>query len=85
MTNDAPSDIFIVRLSMDMEAVLPLVRMRSDMTLPSDITIGRIVRLCGDMGVRTTARHEGDIIGPPALSEYAVDPVGVDTMIPSPL
>ena len=37
------------------------------------------------MGVRTIALSEGCTIGPPAESEYAVDPVGVDTMIPSDL
>lgn len=46
-------------------------------------TSGRNDRLRGQMGVRTSALKDGCTIGPPAESEYAVDPVGVDTMIPS--
>lgn len=46
-------------------------------------TSGRNERLRGQMGVRTSALRDGCTIGPPADNEYAVDPVGVDTMIPS--
>ena len=46
-------------------------------------TSGRKDRLRGQIGVRTSALKDGWTIGPPADSEYAVDPVGVDTMIPS--
>ena len=35
------------------------------------------------MGVRTIVDTEGCTIGPPADSEYAVEPVGVETMRPS--
>jgi hypothetical protein len=35
------------------------------------------------MGVTTIAGTDGWTIGPPADSEYAVDPVGVATMRPS--
>lgn len=37
----------------------------------------------GEMGVRRRARVVGCTIGPPAESEYAVEPVGVEMMIPS--
>lgn len=46
-------------------------------------TSGLKDKLRGHMGVRTSALSEGWTIGPPADSEYAVDPVGVDTMRPS--
>lgn len=47
-------------------------------------TNGLKLRLLGQMGVRTIALSEGWTIGPPALREYAVDPVGVETISPSP-
>ena len=46
-------------------------------------TRGRKERLRGQIGVSTRALREGWTIGPPADSEYAVEPVGVDTMSPS--
>jgi hypothetical protein len=46
-------------------------------------TRGRKERLRGQIGVRTRALREGWTIGPPAESEYAVEPVGVDTIRPS--
>lgn len=46
-------------------------------------TNGRKERLRGQMGVRTSALNEGCTMGPPADREYAVDPVGVETIIPS--
>lgn len=46
-------------------------------------TSGRKERLRGQMGVRTSAESDGCTIGPPALREYAVEPVGVDTISPS--
>ena len=36
------------------------------------------------MGVREKLSFSGSIIGPPQLSEYAVDPEGVATISPSP-
>ena len=47
-------------------------------------TSGRTFRLCGAMGVTTKFLLSGESIGPPQLSEYAVEPVGVETMSPSP-
>lgn len=35
------------------------------------------------MGVMDTRSNVGYIMGPPADKEYAVEPVGVDTIIPS--
>lgn len=46
-------------------------------------TSGRNDRLLGQIGVKTIALKDGCTIGPPAESEYAVEPVGVDTMRPS--
>ena len=46
-------------------------------------TRGRKDKLRGQIGVRTMALRDGCTMGPPAESEYAVDPVGVDTMRPS--
>ena len=46
-------------------------------------TRGRNDKLRGQIGVRTIALSEGCTIGPPADNEYAVDPVGVETMRPS--
>jgi hypothetical protein len=46
-------------------------------------TSGRKDRLRGQMGVRTRALRDGWTMGPPAEREYAVEPVGVETMRPS--
>lgn len=46
-------------------------------------TSGRKDRLRGQIGVRTRALRDGWTMGPPADSEYAVDPVGVETIRPS--
>ena len=48
-------------------------------------TRGRNERLRGQMGVNTRALKDGCTIGPPAEREYAVEPVGVETMRPSDL
>src|SRR2546426_8631009 len=48
------------------------------------MTIGRLVRVWGQMGVRISAWTAGLRIGPPAAMEYAVEPVGVEMMSPSP-
>src|SRR5690606_32410743 len=48
-----------------------------------EITTGRTLRLCGDTGVITKLPLPGIMMGPPQLNEYAVDPVGVATIIPS--
>ena len=46
------------------------------------ITIGREESLCGDIGVITMLGTEGFTIGPPADNEYAVEPKGVEKIIP---
>ena len=46
-------------------------------------TRGRKDKLRGHIGVSTSALKDGCTIGPPAEREYAVDPVGVDTIRPS--
>ncbi len=46
-------------------------------------TRGRKDRLRGQIGVKTRALSEGWTIGPPADREYAVEPVGVETISPS--
>src|SRR5439155_9465262 len=45
----------------------------------------RFVRTCGQIGVITRTPDSGSRIGPPAESEYAVEPVGVATIKPSAL
>ena len=40
-------------------------------------------KLRGQIGVNTSADSDGWTIGPPVESEYAVEPVGVDTISPS--
>ncbi len=47
------------------------------------MTIGRLVSVCGAIGVTITASTLGRTIGPPAARLYAVDPVGVATIRPS--
>src|SRR5580700_4421647 len=54
-------------------------------TLVSGTITGRLVNMCGQMGVMQMAGTEGKMMGPPADSEYAVDPVGVETIRPSAL
>ena len=51
----------------------------------SGSTSGRTLSVCGEIGVRMIALMSGATTGPPAESEYAVDPVGVATTTPSPL
>ena len=46
-------------------------------------TMGRLVSVCEQMGVSTTASMVGNTMGPPADRQYAVEPVGVETMSPS--
>lgn len=47
--------------------------------------IARLVSVCGETGSTTPQLRLGETIGPPAESAYAVDPVAVATIIPSPL
>ena len=56
---------------------------RKDRTDDDGKTSGRNDKLRGHIGVRTRALSEGCTMGPPADREYAVDPVGVETMMPS--
>lgn len=56
---------------------------RKVMTDDEGNTRGRNDRLRGHIGVNTSALSDGWTIGPPADSEYAVEPVGVDTIKPS--
>ena len=67
--NTVWSAIWNVRLSIEIEAVFPRVCTRKQISLESAMTIGRIVRLCGESGVNTMLGHIGAMIGPPALSE----------------
>lgn len=56
-------------------------QIRSSMLSGSNM--GRKDRVCGQMGVMRRAGICGWTRDPPAESEYAVDPVGVDTVRPS--
>tara|TARA_B100000212_G_scaffold5705_1_gene4259 strand:+ start:656 stop:817 length:162 start_codon:yes stop_codon:yes gene_type:complete len=51
--------------------------------LLSEITSGLAFKLCGAIGVKTRFLLSGIIIGPPQLSEYPVEPVGVEIIKPS--
>mmetsp|Transcript_14948 Transcript_14948/g.49003 ORF Transcript_14948/g.49003 Transcript_14948/m.49003 type:complete len:231 (+) Transcript_14948:1477-2169(+) len=55
----------------------------SSTTLESGRMTGRNERVCGQMGVRSSAESEGWTMEPPAATEYAVDPVGVAMSTPS--
>ena len=46
-------------------------------------TRGRDVSVCGNIGTTTIASRLGCMIGPPADSAYAVEPVGEATIRPS--
>ena len=46
-------------------------------------TTGRFDSVCGEIGDTSSTSTVGSTIGPPAESEYAVDPVGVATIRPS--
>ena len=59
-------------------------RVKTSFTSPDKI-IGLVFRLCGAIGVITNNFCSGVTIGPPAESEYAVEPVGVEIITPSPL
>src|SRR5678816_4299656 len=56
----------------------------SSTTLVAAMTIGRSERVCGQIGTSTSAARLGCTIGPPQESAYAVEPVDVATMKPSP-
>ena len=58
-------------------------RTRSVIDEEAGNTRGLKERLRGQIGVRTIALSEGCTMGPPADKEYAVEPVGVDTIRPS--
>ncbi len=49
----------------------------------SGTTIGRAVKVCGQIGTITKASKDGTRTGQPADNPYAVEPVGVDIIIPS--
>ena len=49
----------------------------------SGITNDLMLILCGAMGFNNVTLDSGDTIEPPLLSEYPVDPVGVDMIKPS--
>jgi len=54
-----------------------------DTTAVAGKTSGRTARVWGQIAVTTIASTVGTTIGPPADIEYAVEPVGVLTMMPS--
>lgn len=49
------------------------------------MTIGRTERTAGQIGVKMKASMRGWMIGPPAESEWPVEPVGVASITPSDL
>ena len=55
----------------------------NDISVESGITSGLAFKLCGAIGVKIKLSASGMITGPPQLSEYPVEPVGVETIRPS--
>ena|SRR2546428_7052093 len=74
---------FTVRESRETKKLDALPSILKLSTLLSETTIGRTLKLCGQMGVITKFPEPGKTMGPPQLNEYAVDPVGVATIKPS--
>ena len=63
-------------------SALPMISNES--TEESGMMTGLTFRLWGATGVMTKLSEFGNIIGPPQLKEYAVEPVGVEIITPSP-
>ncbi len=53
------------------------------MSVLSGMTKGLTARLWGAIGVSTIFLEVGEMIGPPQLKEYPVEPIGVETIRPS--
>src|SRR5690606_9404374 len=66
---------------------MPEPSVRSSISMATDAsgptTSGLANRACADSGTTVIASTVGQITGPPAEKLYAVDPVGVETTIPS--
>ena len=56
---------------------------QTERTASSLKSTGRAVSVCAQIGVTRIERSVGSTTGPPAESEYAVDPVGVEKISPS--
>jgi len=65
-----PSSVKITRSSLDRRSALSVAC--------SGSSIGRLVNMCGHMGVTTMCARDWWRMGPPAASEYPVEPVGVE-------
>lgn len=76
----SPTCPSIVRYAVSLSAREVMV-----ITMLSGTITGRFVNICGQIGVIQSASTFGKMIGPPADNEYAVEPVGVETMRPSAL
>jgi hypothetical protein len=63
----------------------PFVHMITFISALLGIMIGRFVSVKAHMGFMIKESCSGKTIGPPAEREYAVEPVGVDMIIPSAL
>src|SRR5438045_3133475 len=71
------------RLASSVTNISPGLASRTFTCAEGGTTSGRWVRVCGQMGVSRIASCVGRMMGPAALNEYAVEPVGVATMRPS--
>ena len=72
-----------VRESQETKNFVLLASISKVKTTLSGTIRGRTFKLCGAIGVITKFCAFGNIIGPPQLKEYAVDPVGEATIKPS--
>ena len=73
----------VIRESSVKTASLDLLPICSSIFVVSGMTRGLTPRLCGATGVRTKFLELGEMIGPPQLKEYPVEPVGVEIIRPS--
>src|SRR5689334_6184563 len=71
--------------SMVRKASSPALCTSTEISTVSRTTSGLCESECGHTGATTNASTEGVRIGPPAASAYAVDPVGVEIIMPSAL
>ena len=78
-----PADILRLRLSMENIARSSLERSEIEIRVVCGTTRGLTLRLCGDIGATMNTLESGVQMGPPTLSEYAVEPELVATSSPS--
>ena len=79
----AVAGIWIVLLSIENTAISSRERREISTLLLWGMISGRTLRLCGEIGATMNTLESGRQMGPPTLSEYAVEPELVATSSPS--